>query len=361
MTRVQRRNLISILAAIVVGFALVFTSYYIGNIDNAIKIKRDHAPQEETAKSNRQQTEDAKKLFLNNRSETTLLNYLNYLDAIGQTPHVMALPSTDIQNTLLTAALDSLKTDAKALETNVEQVDAPLVSDLLTGDIATKIKEQKPHALIIPINSWREFGSGVLASDLATSMRQLYSRIRIASPDTLIIFTLTPIFSEDASSLAYVNELEAILRDAPFNIYDWQKSFSEARTANSKAIADYYDLDNNTLTPDGEKDVSELLVKAMKETKIDARHSYQGETDDLAELESESLSREASITESESIEAARQAELQAQEASRQAEQNINHNNTNNNNNNNNWIQPTPSVDTVQPSQPTNENGGPTGQ
>lgn len=323
MNRSQRKTLITILAAIVVGLAIVATSYVIGKGREEKHLAQDE-PTELEAQSKKDQdekpTEDFDvKAFEASRQAATVLDYLNYVKAMGEKPKVMGIQTTAIQRELLTGAMAQL-----AKELPLEMTETIDYSESAWADwsenLPEVVAEKKPHVLMVPVNAWPWYSEGKTLENTAREYQLLYARIREANPDTLILFTVMPVLSTDETALDYVSRLDEALADASLVTLGLEDDFQAQ--VETEGLEAFYQAEENVLTEKGQTTLKNILVKALQEDKIDTRRGYQGETDDLADLKATAESVEAAKEEeaAAAAEAQRQAKIEASKAAEEKRQ-----------------------------------------
>lgn len=323
MNRSQRKTLITILAAIVVGLAIVATSYVIGKGREEKHLAQDE-PTELEAQSKKDQdeklTEDFDvKAFEASRQSATVLDYLKYVKAMGEKPKVMGVQTTAIQRELLTGAMAQL---AKGLP--LEMTETIDYSESAWADwsenLPEVVAEKKPHVLMVPVNAWPWYSEGKTLENTVREYQLLYARLREANPDTLILFTVMPVLSTDEMALSYTSRLNEALGEAGLTTLGLERDFQAQ--VEKESLDDFYQAEENVLTEKGNEALQNILVKALKENKIDTRRGYRGKTDDLAALKAKAESIEAAKEEEAAAAAAaqRQAEIEASRAAEEKRQ-----------------------------------------
>ncbi|MCY3068184.1 hypothetical protein [Aerococcus mictus] len=145
-------------------------------------------------------------------------------------------------------------------------------------------------------------------------MKQVYGHLRIASPETNIVFLALPSYSEAANGQgtygSFLVRLIQALEESHINIMDLNKAF-EAKNFDPEKI---YNQETGLFNDQGFKALADLFGQALQEEHFDLSHGFQGKNDDKAALE-ESMAKE-----SQSIRDKKKAEAQeAQAAQAEAE------------------------------------------
>ncbi|KAA9238779.1 MULTISPECIES: hypothetical protein [Aerococcus] len=315
-SRDQQRK-IAIIATIitvllVAAFYLIGKQRQTGQNNVAYESKSQASSQVESQAPKTSDHSQAAKRFEDKRQEATLSDYLAYINQAGTQAKVATVKVQGESDQWLSELIKS-KGQAADLDLNVQAYDYAGHSSqsLLTSDLVDQVAKEKPHLLILPLTSEVDFAQGRSLEDTLVNLKQVYGHLRIASPETNIVFLALPSYSEAANGQgtygSFLVRLIQALEESHINIMDLNKAF-EAKNFDPEKI---YDQESGLFNDQGFKALADLFGQALQEEHFDLSHGFQGKNDDKAALE-ESMAKE-----SQSIRDKKQAE--AQEAQAEAE------------------------------------------
>ncbi|MCY3035117.1 MULTISPECIES: hypothetical protein [Aerococcus] len=318
-SRDQQRK-IAIIATIitvllVAAFYLIGKQRQTGQNNVAYESKSQASSQVESQAPKASDHSQAAKRFEDKRQEATLSDYLAYINQAGTQAKVATVKVQGESDQWLSEHIKA-KGQAADLDLNVQAYDYAGHSSqsLLTSDLVDQVAKEKPHLLILPLTSEVDFAQGRSLEDTLVNLKQVYGHLRIASPETNIVFLALPSYSEAANGQgtygSFLVRLIQALEESHINIMDLNKAF-EAKNFDPEKI---YNQETGLFNDQGFKALADLFGQALQEEHFDLSHGFQGKNDDKAALE-ESMAKE-----SQSIRDKKKAEAQeAQAAQAEAE------------------------------------------
>lgn len=272
--------------------------------------------------------------FTENRSETTALHYLFYLQSVEQTPTIAIARNQPGQEEWVSSVQERLQ-EIGLNEAAVNSVDwTSTTSASAVEEYSGTLTESEPQLVIIPTFVEEDYQAEISEEDHMANIEELYNKIRMDLPSALIVFDNYPAttqeLAEDEDLASYNDNSLAAIQEAGYNVYDINSNYSSKRDSSS-------DLNlENSFADEGFSDaankmMSEVLIEQIEKATINATNGFDGENKDVAEMqaaldaeseaaaESESIAaEEAAAAESESI-AAEEAAAAEEQASLDAE------------------------------------------
>ncbi|MEY8371432.1 SGNH/GDSL hydrolase family protein [Aerococcaceae bacterium 50-4] len=329
MNRKTNKNQMILTAVfIVISLVLVGGSYFVYRsrqqnmlADQASTFSSMSVDMNQTAPSEPEEynPEDMVKAFADNRGETTALNYLYYLQSVDQVPTISIARTQADQEAWTTTISDRLN-EIGFEEAAVNSVDwTNTTSADAVDQYSGNLTEANPQLVIIPTFVEEDFEAEISEEDHLANIEELFNTIRMDLPSALIVFAQYPASNQDNAEnedyQAYNDNSLSAMQEAGYNVYDVNTAYSEARDKSE-------DLNlENSFTDEGfSEEASQLmadtLMTQIEETQINATDGYDGQNEDVKEMQAE-LDAQA---ESESIAAEEQASLDAESESIAAEE-----------------------------------------
>lgn len=334
--KTNRNQMIMTAVFIVISLVLVGGSYFVYRsrqqnmlADQASTFSSMSVDVDQTAPSEPEEynPEEMVQAFTDNRAETTALHYLYYLQSIEQVPTISIARTQADQEAWTTTISDRLN-EIGFDETSINSVDwTETTSADAVEQYSGNLTEANPQLVIVPTFVEEDYAVEISEEDHLANIEELYNTIRMDLPSALIVFAQYPASSqelaEDEDFVTYNDNTLSAIQDAGYNIYDLNTAYNEARDGSE-------DLNlENSFTDEGfSEEASQLMANTLmtqiEETQIDATNGYDGENEDVremqAELDAEAESEAAAAAESESIAAEEQASLDAESESIAAEE-----------------------------------------
>ncbi|MCY3062195.1 hypothetical protein [Aerococcus sp. Group 1] len=317
-SRDQQRK-IAIIATIitvllVAAFYLIGKQRQTGQNNVAYESKSQASSQVESQAPKTSDHGQAAKRFEDKRQEATLSDYLAYINQAGTQAKVATVKVQGESDQWLSELIKS-KGQAADLGLNVQAYDFTGHSSqsLLTSDLVDQVAKEKPHLLILPMTSEVDFAQGRSLEDTLVNLKQVYGHLRIASPETNIVFLALPSYSEAANGQgtygSFLVRLTQALEESHINIMDLNKAF-EAKN---------FDLSHGF---QGKNDDKAALEESMAKESQSIRDKKKAEAQEAqaAQAEAEAAAaRQSQAAESQRQEEAKQREAAQAEADRQAQ------------------------------------------
>ena len=334
MREFNKKSLLAMLATVVVGFIIIGGSYVIGQRREEARLAEETALFQEHNQGDQKTDQTASQSgsldqavadFEQNRENTTAAKYLAYVNREADQVGVLAVDSLNQTADWLETAVAGLKDKGfDQLAVNKLNYSGMSTADLLASDYAQQVADSQGQLILVPLNLAAEAQAGIDEAGSKANIERIYRQLRLAKPEALPIFVISPSLNNDEDSDAYKDKIAKILDDLNYNYYDMWADFKDQLAADDLNLEDLYS-EGGQLTNQGADLWSQLLTTELSETTIDAQHGFKGKNDDLDQLkEAEAKVRDEEARAQAEAEAQAQAQAAAQseaaaESSRRAE------------------------------------------
>lgn len=296
----NRKTVYWFVIAFIVSLLLVMGSYFIGSSKQKEKLT-EQANQYSSMYAANVSSSTANDLislnpdnlaaeFARNRKQTTAAAYLSFIASEDKKPVVTSLVTVEA---LASSNKDSvLKLAEQGLAgVQYQQMDffGQTMNKLVKSDIAAQVAKSKPHLLLINLPTENDYAAGTKIKNFTADLDVLYTNIRKASPETLIVFMLMPedrkeIFEDDKYG-EFVKATTAHLADKNYNLFNLKQNFAK------KVTLDAMFGKNGRLTKASLQTLTSEVNDVLINTKLNAVDGFMGKNADVKAASAEESSK----------------------------------------------------------------------
>lgn len=304
-----------VVVSIIAAAIIIFSGYAYGSYKENKFLAEDSgelAKQQEETKSEETPTTD----FAEHRDDATIAEYLAYVHQENQTVNISAITNMgDTREWLkegLTQVAGQIDMDKSRLNYSEHPNDRVNSAQLLEDTDWEAIANEQAELTMVVFPNAADYRDGVEVSDSIDNAREIYRNLRIASPNTQVLFLTVPAesdqFNSDATYRERVQQFNDGLNEAGMN------SFDLVNGENALIDQEFEKYNDDGLTPDSYEHLVESLVKQLSEQKMALTLGFNGDND----AEIEQLQQEAEEARAREEQEAAEAEADAQAAQQRA-------------------------------------------
>ncbi|MCI5775584.1 MAG: hypothetical protein MR008_03805 [Aerococcus sp.] len=307
---------IAVVSIIVAGI-IIFSGYAYGSYkENKFLAEDGSEPTKQEQQTPNEEEKQPQVNFADHRENATLAEYLAYVHQENQSVAISAITnmgdSRQWMKEALTQVAGQIDMDKSRLNYHELQNDRVNSQQLIENTDWDALANEKAALTLIAFPNTADYRDGISVEDSIENAQEIYRNVRIANPETQVVFLTLPgeseTFNSDQTYRDGVQQFNDAMKEAKINTLDF---------VNGDGVLidqSFEKYDDEGLTPDSYEHLMDAFVKQVGKQKFDLTLGFKGNNDE----EIEQLKQQAEEAQAEAEQEAAEQQAAEQAARQQA-------------------------------------------
>lgn len=307
---------IAVVSIIVAGI-IIFSGYAYGSYkENKFLAEDGSEPTKQEQQTPNEEEKQPQVNFADHRENATLAEYLAYVHQENQSVAISAITnmgdSRQWMKEALTQVAGQIDMDKSRLNYHELQNDRVNSQQLIENTDWDALANEKAALTLIAFPNTADYRDGISVEDSIENAQEIYRNVRIANPETQVVFLTLPgeseTFNSDQTYRDGVQQFNDAMKEAKINTLDF---------VNGDGVLidqSFEKYDGEGLTPDSYEHLMDAFVKQVGKQKFDLTLGFKGNNDE----EIEQLKQQAEEAQAEAEQEAAEQQAAEQAARQQA-------------------------------------------